>query len=70
MIILLDPIYFEKIEEEEYIFRPTPSKFIEFSPFDAKQIVYLRSLVTADNSTDKEFKKTLLSKLNGLDMGK
>lgn len=61
---LLDPIHFEKIEEE-FVFDPKPSKVFDISPFTAKQVEYLRDLVDSDNATDEQFRDDILSVLEG-----
>lgn len=55
----LQSAYYETVETG-FIYRSKPLELIEFTPFNAEQIQYLRSLVNEDDSTDYAFKEKVV----------
>lgn len=62
---MFDHVSYEIMQEETAILDLEPSKVFDLSPFNQKQVKYLKGLVDSDNSLDDQFRDSILSVLDG-----
>lgn len=62
---MFDHVSYAIKQEETAILEFEPSKVFDLPPFNQKQVKYLKGLVDSDNSTEYQFRDSILSVLDG-----